>query len=342
MKILIIMLLLGSATTQLQAQMQGNFKSRKADEYQQNAPTQLQYNYRPTSANSDGIDDPYGNPQIIGENLVEFRVNVLANQKADSYTAIFNVVQLGKTTDETNTTLQTRLDAFITDMKKSGIQSQDIYVDMVNFLPKFEYDVSKKIFSKKTFIEVPIGFELQKNIHVRFTKPEILDLIVAAAARQEIYDIVKVDYFVKDSKSIYTQMRNAAIQNFKEIKSSYVGLLQLDSAYIVTAENTGVTYPGERYKSYQAFTSQLLDPSQRADSKIERADKPISQFYDAIAGNNFDVIINPEILEPCVQFSYQLLVRCQLKERYPNTNTVLKKEFIMVTPNGEVKTLKID
>jgi len=321
------------------AQVQGNFK-RRANE--SNEPQQ----YNNAVISQTNVGRPYSAVNkmalIAGENIVEFRVNALSNQRADSYTAIFNIVQLGKTAEEANTALKNRLDPLLSEMKSMGVREEDIYIDMVNFLPKYEYDVSKKLFSKKTYTEIPIGFELQKNIHVRFVKPAILDEIVAAAARREIYDIVKVDYFVKDSKNIYADLRKAALTYIGEIKAAYKGLLPLDSAYVVTGENTWVAYPGDRYQSYQAFCSQSLDASQRADAKVERADKPVSQFYDAIAANDYDIVVNPEILEPCVQFSYNLVVRCTLPEQKATVRNVVKKEFILVTPTGEVKTLKID
>ena len=58
--------------------------------------------------------------------------------------------------------------------------------------------------------------------------------------------------------------------------------------------------------------------------------------------NDYDLVINPEILEPAVQFSYNLVVRFTLPERRPLEKTTVKKEFIMVTPTGEVKTLKVE
>jgi len=319
--------------TTLSAQVQGNFKKRSVAP--ERAPVMLQNYQRAYTA-------PEGTEKIVSDNVLEFTISALSNQRADSYTAIFNVVQLGKTTEETNTALINRLNPFTADMKANGVKTEDIYIDMVNFLPKFEYDVSKKLFSKKTYTEIPIGFELQKNVHVRFTDPAILDRIIEAAARYEIYDIVKVDYFVKDQKAVYNQLRESALDYFKEIKKAYKEVLSLDSAYVITSENTGVSYPGDRYQSYQAFSAQVLDQSQRADSKIERADKPVSQFYNAIAANDYDIVINPEILEPCAQFSYRLLVRCILKERILPVKAVREKEYILVTPTGEVKTLKIN
>jgi len=279
--------------------------------------------------------------QFIGDNQLEITLNALSNQKASSYTAIFSLLQVGKTADETNSLLNQRLDAFLADLKSIGIPTADIYVDMVNFLPKYEYDVSKKLFSKKTYTEIPKGFELQKNIHIRYTDPALLDRIVTAAARQEIYDIVKVDYFVKDPGAIYSQLRETTFQYLKKIEGQYKTIgVRLDSAYHITAENAWVAYPINRYEKYQAFSTQRLDADE--NSKINTADKPVSRFYNAVPSNDYDLVINPEILEPAVQFSYNLVVRFTLPERRPLEKTTVKKEFIMVTPTGEVKTLKVE
>ncbi|HNG89200.1 MAG TPA: SIMPL domain-containing protein, partial [Saprospiraceae bacterium] len=276
---------------------------------------------------------------IVEGNQVEVSVKALLNQKADSYTAIFNVVQVGKTADETNSLLNARLEALLASLKALGIPEEDIYVDMVNFLPKYEYDMSKKLFSRKTYTEIPKGFELQKNIHVRYTVPALLDRIVTAAARQEIYDIVKVDYNVKDPQKHYTQLRTATTQYFEQIRKNYLSIgIRLDSAYTIASENTWVAYPVDRYQSYQAYASQRLDEND--NSKVNYADKTISRFYNAVPSNDYDLVINPEILEPAVQYSYNLVVRFVLPERKPAEKTTVKKEFVLVTATGEVKSLK--
>ncbi len=280
---------------------------------------------------------------MLDGNQMEISINALSNQKASSYTAIFSMVQVGKTADETNTLLNSRLTAFMNDLITLGIPAPDIYVDMVNFLPKYEYDVTKKLFSKKTYTEIPKGFELQKNIHIRYTVPALLDRIVTAAARQEIYDIVKVDYFVKEPQVVYAQLRDAAFQYITQIKTQYKSIgVRLDSAYLVTAENAWVAYPINRYEAYQAFSGQRLDSDDKNNAVVNAIDKPVSRFYNAVPANDYDVVINPEILEPAVQFSYNLILRFTLPERKPYTKTEIKKEFIMVTPAGEVKTLKVE
>ncbi len=311
------------------AQVMGNYGNQQ--QTYQNVMPNAQFRGVPKSAT------------MLEGNQIEISINALSNQKASSYTAIFSLLQLGKTADETNTLLNSRLSAFLAELKTLGIPATDIYVDMVNFLPKYEYDVSKKLFSKKTYTEIPKGFELQKNIHIRYTDTSLLDRVVTAAARQEIYDIVKVDYFVKDPQAVYAQLRDAAFLYLTQIKTQYRSTgLRLDSAYLVTAENAWVAYPINRYETYQAFSGQRLDPDDKGNSVVNSADKPISRFYNAVPANDYDIVINPEILEPAVQFSYNLILKFTLPDRRPSVKTEVKKEFVLVTPTGEVKTLKID
>ncbi len=313
----------------LQAQVMGNYAEQQ--QTYSNVNFDAQYRAVPKGAT------------FVAENMIEISVNALSNQRANSYTAIFSVMQLGKTADESNNLINQRLEAMQTALRQAGIAATDVYVDMVNFLPKYEYDVSKKMFSKKTYTEIPTGFEIQKNIHVRYRDPALLEKIVTAAAQQEIYDIVKVDYFVDRPQQVYMELRRAAFQYLDTVQALYQkNGLAMDSAYLITAENAWVAYPINRYETYQAFSSQSLDATTKNEANVNRADKPVSRFYNAVPANDYDIVINPEILEPAVQFSYNLLVRFTLPERKPLTETLVKKEFILVTPEGTVKTLKIE
>jgi len=313
----------------LTAQVMGNYGVQQ-NTYQQIRESN-QYRGVPKSA------------MMLEGNTIEIGINALSNQNAGAYVAIFNLVQFGKLADETNTLINTRIGNFITELKSLGIPEADIHVDMVNFLPKYEFDMTKKLFSKKTYTEIPKGFELQKNVHVRYKKAALLDNIVTAAAKQEIYDIVKVDYFVNDSQAIYAQLRESTFQYLKNLKKQYQSIgIQLDSAYVITAENAWVAYPINRYESYQAFSTQSLESIEKSSSIVTTAEKPISRFYNAIPANDYDIVINPEVLEPCVQFSYNLVVRFTMPALKPVVKTEIKKEFIMITPGGEVRTLKIE
>lgn len=39
---------------------------------------------------------------------------------------------------------------------------------MIFFMLQYEYEKEKKIFSKKSYNEILVGFELQKNLYVKY------------------------------------------------------------------------------------------------------------------------------------------------------------------------------
>ena len=275
---------------------------------------------------------------LVSDNQLEIKINALFNRKATSYVAVFNIAQLGKTTEETNNLLNQRLEAFVADIKALGVPSNGIFVDMVNFLPKYELDGSKKLFSKKTYTEIPRGFELQKNVHIRYTDPTLLDRIVTAAAKQEIYDLVKVDYFDDNPNAVYAELREKSFQYLQQIKTSYKKIsLDLDTAYVISGENSWVAFPGNRYESYQAYSTQSFEALDKG-ATVNTVDKPVSRFYNAVPANDYDIIINPEVIEPVIQYSYNLVVRFTLKTSVKADSS---KSYFWLTPEGEVRPVEI-
>ena len=275
--------------------------------------------------------------KLLGDRDLEITVNALLNEKASAYLAVFNITQLGKTAEEADRLLNERLNGFKADVLALGIPADDVYTDMVNFVPKFETESSKKIFSRKTYTETPKGFEIQKNLHVLYRKPDLLDRMVTLATKQEIYDLVKVDYLAEKPEEAYHRLREETFRYLERIQKIYLDNgIRLDSATRITAENAWVAYPGNRYQSYKIYRSQSFDTAPNHKGVyFQEADKPTVRFYHAIPGNDYDLIINPIMVEPGVQYSYNLVVKYKLPEDKPKTN----KEMYLLTPAGDLKLI---
>ncbi|MFC3158756.1 hypothetical protein ACFOEQ_09630 [Chryseobacterium arachidis] len=81
---------------------------------------------------------------------------------------------------------------------------------MISFVPVYQYNVEKKTSSKKTYNEVPAGFELKKNIHIKFTDPSQLNDFISILSKNEIYDLVRVDYFADSMENVRKELMNKA------------------------------------------------------------------------------------------------------------------------------------
>ncbi|MFK8161197.1 MAG: SIMPL domain-containing protein [Lewinella sp.] len=326
----LLLLLTCLGTFQLTAQVMGNYRNQRP---------QVQSNYQPAFRSVQRTANLNPDP-----NIIEMTVNALSNQQADAHIAIFSVFQSGKTAKGVNQAMNQRLEAVTKSLEALGIDEDDVYIDMVNFLPTYAYNEEKKIFSKKTLTEVPTGFNLQKNLHVRYRKAELLDQVITVAAEEEIYDIIKVDYAVNEPQKIYEELRKMAFEHLDGIKEQYAqNGIALDTALQHAAESAWVVYPGERYETYSAHASQKLTKQEAANAVVTKVDKPTLSFYQAIPANDYDLVINPDLLEPAAQFTYSLKVRFTLHPPKapvkPQVITEVKKQFMYLTPDGKVVPL---
>lgn len=316
-----------------------------------NAQTMGNYqNQRPTQLTNTAVQFravPRAAAFVNDANVVEITVSALSNQAAGSQVAIFSVFQSGKTIQAVNDGMNQRIGAVRTGLKALGITEKDFHVDMVNFLPTYAFESEKKIFSKQTLTEVPTGFNLQKNLHIRYRDPELLDRILTVVSASEIYDIIKVDYSVDDPQRIYTELREQTFAYLKTLTDQYAEMgVALDTASRQVAENAWVVYPGDRYESYTAHSSQKLTAKERADAIVTQAEKPTLRFYNAIPTNDYDLVINPGLLEPAAQFSYSMKVRFTLYPKktppQPMVRTEIKKQFYYLTQDGKMVPLVLE
>jgi hypothetical protein len=256
-----------------------------------------------------------------GEIFLE--ANVLYNARADKYIAIFNVNQLGETAEIATQMVDSRINGVKQEFLKLGIKEIDFFVDMLTFVPEYEYEVEKKIFSK-TYNEVPKGFRLQKNIHVSYTDSRMLDQMIAICAKHEIYDLVKVEYFNTNSKAYYDTLRMEAKKILKSKLADYKELgVNVETANKELAENTFVKYPGEQYASYYAFNSNSLDVLKKK-SGINNAKKTQSFYYKPVSYKKYDLVIHPIITEPVIQYAYSLKIKLEIAKPAEK-----KKKFIL-------------
>ncbi len=269
-------------------------------------------------------------------NNIVINIKGMANVTADKYVAIFSLTQVAETSEEVNSLMDKRLNSSITEIKiNKGIET---YIDMVSFVPVYQYAVEKKIFSKKTYNEVPTGFELKKNLHVKFSDPSQLNELIKILAKNEIYDLVRVDYFANNLELIKKELANKAKIALQEKVKSYESLLGETFANSEKTINEGfqIKLPTEMYKSYEAHNSSTLALSRLAN--INQANKSTTLYYQPVLDKEFDFVINPTILEPVIQVMYEVKLLITKEKKSENKDN---KSYILITPNGEMRDLNI-
>ncbi|OXA72482.1 SIMPL domain-containing protein [Flavobacterium aquidurense] len=315
MKKLFFTFLTLSFSTCIMAQVSGNVNYRDQQSYNNNA-----------------IDINFPS-----DNTIVVSVKGLANIKADAYTAIFSITQNGKTTKEVNELMDQRITPSLTEIKLK--KSAETFVDMISFVPVYEYEAEKKVFNRKTYNEIPAGFELKKNIHIKFTDPNQLNEFIAILSNYEIYDLVRVDYFSTTLETIKKEMMTKAKLLIQEKLKNYQELLgeTFINAEKKITDGFIINLPVEMYKSYEVYNSSSLNLKKAAN--INQVNKSVTLYYQPVFNKDFDFVINSTVSEPVIQIQYEIKIAINREKKPVSKND---KEFILVTPNGDLKTLNMN
>ncbi|MFC7444889.1 hypothetical protein C7H62_1466 [Mesoflavibacter sp. HG96] len=283
---------------------------------------------------------PKHNMSTLNPNsTITIDVRALQNVKASSYTAIFNVSQIGETAEITKNLIQNKIDAIKKALLNIGISEKSIVIDVISFVPVYEVEVTKKLFSK-SYTEVPKGFELQQNIHIQFTEANQFEKILSACANNEVYNLVKVDYFIDNIAEVYSNLQSKLLALIKDKKDYYNALgFNLNNYNAMMADQKYCYFPKDFYQSYQAFNSISFEAINQSKG-ITSVKKQTSYYYQPLPYHNYDIVINSAILEPVIQVGMEIKINFSPKPKEntpePITKTETKHKYYVISPNGNV------
>lgn len=341
---LVLLAIIGLMNIQLFAQVKGNMNYTAANYTSGNVNFQTNQQFK-VQLDANQINIPFVNTPHLN-----FSIKGMSNVKADSYVAIFNITQAGKTAEEVNKLIDERINLVTSKIKEKANASY--YIDMLSFVPMYEYDVVKKLFSKTTYNEIPVGFEIKKNLHVKYTDPNYLNDLIAFCATSEIYDLVRVDLFSDSLEQKKQELIEKAkkILNQKMKNKEYILEVDFKSYSRQMVDGFKVYYPIEMYSAYQAHMLNSIKVS--SASKVNTAGKATTFYYKPIIDKEFDFVINPIIFEPVIQIIYEIKLRLikkpketpkpiAKKEVQIKKEIQVQKEVVIVTQNGQIKTIRL-
>lgn len=239
--------------------------------------------------------------------------SVLMNVQPDSYVMVLGMSQVGESLEVCHQLLDQRIGDFKKLLMVEGIAETDMYIDFISQAPIFAYEEEKSLFSKK-YVKIPKGFELKKNIHIRYTMRPQADKIIKGAATSEIYDIIKVDYILNDKEKVLDEMRVSCVAIIND-KAKDLSALNIANAVMLRTyeESHYCYYPLQRYETFMSYTpdnSKALSPT----ANLQNENAKINIYYNKLSDNVYDKVINPDVLEPVLQFTYTVRMKTVLKK----------------------------
>lgn len=304
-------------------------------------PKEMRRDSRSQGVKSYQYHGPIGiNPISSSNEATDIQIHILKNATPTSYTAIFHINQAGEKVSELDSNLNRRLRKFVALGKEIGLKPSDFYTDMIALVPIFRKE--KKLFSS-TYVEVPKGFEIQKNIHIRYNHAWQLDRLFSMAAQCEIYDLIKVEYHYDSMQAAQTEMRKKALELLK-LRTAHLKAtgINIDTCFRTLTESIQQTDPVDQYKPYQPLAiSAITDDATGAETNARPNRSTL--FHNRLSEDRFDAVINPSPLEPSIQITYTAYVHYERKlPVIQQTKTTTRTKMMMVTPQGQITERWLD
>jgi uncharacterized protein YggE len=230
--------------------------------------------------------------------------NVLMNVRAVRYVAVFGLAQEGATVVAANQKIDLQLKDFTTALEGLGVTSDNLFVDFVAQNRVYDYSGTSS-----TVTERLSGFEVKKNVAVRYSDKTLLGKMLAAASKAGIFDLIKVDYEVGDMNAVRTGLMDEAARIIKKKEESYGRLLNIKlRPQAVFQETYNVFFPSEMYASYTAFESgKVVDT--RYNTNVLQKRKATTFYFNPLSVAEFDLVIGAKEIEPVVQCTLYLKVK---------------------------------
>ena len=248
----------------------------------------------------------------LSDSTFIIEASVLLNVIADGYVAVFGVAEEAATLKECNEKIDKRIKSFINELTKMDVPKADIYVDMTSQNKIYDYKMNGDM--AEEFLQ---GFELKKNVIVKFNPIHDLDPMIIAASNLGIYDLVKVDYMVNDLNAIHTQLFNAAVEIINQKKSLYASATnaRLSPVSEIYSDQFYSFYPDQLYTSYTAYESGNVSNYGIDNSySTKEMRKSATYYYNKINYSGFDKVINPYVTEPAVEFVLTLQIKFEMEK----------------------------
>ena len=245
---------------------------------------------------------------VNGKDLYFVEANVAMNVKADAYVVVFGVVQEAANAAESNNKTDAQIAGFIRDLESLGVKRSDVFVDFITQNKVYDYTTNGSVTTEKLS-----GFETKKNVAVRYRDRELLNKITATAAKEAIYDLIKVDYVVSDINAVHARLFEEAVKIVKQKEAMYANSFGIKlSPTNLASEKYDAFYPGELYASYQAFEAGMTYGDY--NNRVIQQRKTKTFYYEPLEPSDYDSVINQIGIEPMVQFTLYLRMQYDLKK----------------------------
>ncbi|MCA9081824.1 MAG: SIMPL domain-containing protein [Planctomycetaceae bacterium] len=181
---------------------------------------------------------------------------------------------------------------------KLGIAEQEIVVDFISVLPRYEW-LAQENGARGSYIQQLAGYRLQENLHISVANEEAAMQAIYAAMNVGVSDVVTFDYWSSQLGAQLKVARQQALKAAQEKAELLLTAFDKPPALINVSEESGTFFPHQLYTTYENILEQ--DGHDRGNNTAWiKAYRPKMTFLDGLKSQS-DVrpakaLLTPEII----------------------------------------------
>jgi uncharacterized protein YggE len=264
--------------------------------------------------NSSGSYSPVKKRNIVStDSTLVITARVLLNKKADYYLVTVGVKETAKTVLECNQQINNRISSLLSDLEQIGIGSAEVYTDFITQTKVYDHTIDQNKITE--FLD---GFEIRKNLIIKVESLDLMDQLIELSAKQEVYDVVKVEYFNDDIEQIYDQLFDEVMKVVKKKKDRFAkySSVKVSNRYRLINDNFTTFHPKDSYRQYkEAFETSTVNTHYSKNYIKKEVRKDRTFYYDGVQNQlGLDKVVDTISPVIGIQYTLELSVLYELDE----------------------------
>ena len=247
----------------------------------------------------------FGNNQkksvSVSGNQLKINTKVIFNAVPDGYHITFTQTEISQSIVDLEEITIKKKSSIIKDIKKLQMKARDLVVDVTGLDPIFNLNPDS------TSQQNPSGYKSTHNFTFKISDLSMVDQLTRICFKYNIYDIIDIVPFIKNSKYIEDSLYSKAIEilNSKKKLAQKIGF-EIQDGKPFFEKNKNVIYPSERYIKSYIQNSSLFKHHISQNSTINYNRKVEIDAYYNLDLRDADYIFNSQEVKPVIQFVYEI------------------------------------
>ena len=279
---------------------------------------------------------------VLG-NQLKINTRIIYNALPDGYHVTFTQTEISQNIEELERITIDKKNSIIKNIKKINLKARDIVVDAIGLDPIFSVNPDSSSRNK------PSGYKSTHNFTFKINELSIVDQLTKICFEHDIYDLIDIVPFIKDSKHIEDSLSKKAIQvlNSKKQLAQNIGF-EIRDGKPFFEKNKNIIYPSERYIKSFINNASLFKHHISQNASINYNRKVEIDAYYNLDLRDADYVFNSQEVKPVIQFIYEINYGFIKRDREEETRDKEakklerseKKTIFILDKNGKMREVR--